>query len=186
MGHLTLIIGCMFAQKTTEILRRIRRFQSIGKRVLVLKYAGDLRYAAESIASHDGEMCQARVVKELAELNTEIYNKEYDVVVIDEGQFFKDLLQKVKEWTDSIDGLHVIVAGLDGDSERRPFGDLLNLICLAEEVKRLSAYCKMCRDGTEAHFTKWIGDTNKDGQVCVGGADNYMPVCRKHWLSPNA
>jgi thymidine kinase len=36
MGHLTVLMGCMFAQKTTELLRRIRRFKAIGYKVLVV------------------------------------------------------------------------------------------------------------------------------------------------------
>lgn len=184
MGYLTLIIGCMFAQKTTELLRRIRRFQSIGKRVLVVKKLGDNRYSDNAISSHDGESCLAKTVDRLAEVDEEVSSGSIDVVVIDEGQFFEDLVDRVVEWTDRCPHpIHVIVAGLDGDSERQPFGKLLELVCHAEEVLRLSAYCKMCGDGTEAHFTKWIGERQKGDQVTVGGAEAYAPVCRQHWLS---
>lgn len=177
-------MGCMFAQKTTELLRRIRRFQSIGKQVLVVKKRGDDRYRNDAIASHDGESCIAKTVDRLAEVDEEVSSGTVDVVVIDEGQFFEDLVARVVEWTDNCPHpIHVIVAGLDGDSERRPFGRLLELVCYAEEILRLSAYCKMCGDGTEAHFTKWIGEGQKNGQVSVGGAEAYAPVCRLHWLS---
>ena len=55
MGRITLLIGCMFAQKTTELLRRVRRYKSIGYKVLVVNYIADRRYGKECIASHDKE-----------------------------------------------------------------------------------------------------------------------------------
>ncbi len=182
MGHLTLIMGCMFAQKTTEILRRIRRYQSIGYRVLVINYRGDTRYGSDCIASHDKDTFAAISLEHLDQLGQEYPNislADYDVVVIDEGQFFRDLLGFVSKWVDTLP-LHVVVSGLDGDAARRPFGQLLELIPHAEEVVRLSAYCASCKDGTVAHFSKRIVASAE--QVLIGGADSYIPVCRKHYL----
>jgi len=59
MGHLTVLMGCMFAQKTTELLRRIRRSKAIGHKVLVVNYVGDTRYGTDRIASHDVDSCDA-------------------------------------------------------------------------------------------------------------------------------
>lgn len=180
MGHLTVIIGCMFAQKTTELLRHIRRYKSIGFRVLVVNYAHDTRYGTNVIASHDLDTVPAKSVERLSELPEDIATA-YDVIVIDEGQFFEDLRSKVSELVDNNDKLQIVVSGLDGDASRRPFGQMLDLIPLAETVLRLSSYCCLCRDGTSAHFTKKIGGS-KDATVEVGAADKYIPVCRRHWL----
>jgi thymidine kinase len=109
---------------------------------------------------------------------------DFDVVVIDEGQFFPDLFEKVTSWADT-QPLHIIVCGLDGDSERKPFGDMLRLIPHAEKVERLTAYCAECRDGTIAHFSKRFVKPalpTTDGQVAVGAGDMYRPVCRRHFL----
>jgi thymidine kinase len=77
----------------------------------------------------------------------------------------------------------VIVVGLDGDSDRRPFGDILSLIPLADSVMKLSALCKRCSDGTEGHFTALVADKEgKKEQIYVGGADKYLPMCRRHYL----
>ena len=178
MGHLTLLIGCMFAQKTTELIRRIRRYKAIGYNVLVVNYSGDTRYGTNKIISHDTESNDAICVTRLAEVGTQVASGTYQVLIIDEGQFYSDLYPCVKIWADTLP-IHIVVTGLDGDSDRRPFGDILKLIPLAEEVERLSALCSVCKDGTLAHFSKAL--ILKEEQVSIGGANCYVPVCRKHY-----
>ena len=178
MGYLTLILGCMFAQKTTELLRRVRRYRSIGYKVLVVNFAHDTRYGEGCIASHDIDKVPALQVERLSEV-PESELGDHKVLVIDEGQFYPDLLEKVADWADRFADLHIVVSGLDGDAERRPFGQMLQLVPHAEEVMRLSAYCSRCADGTLAHFSKKIAGGAE--QVEIGAADKYIPVCRRHF-----
>ena len=179
MGRLTILMGCMFAQKTTELLRRIRRYEAIGYKVLVVNYAQDTRYGTHQIVSHDRTSCDATTVLTLSEVEADVRSTTYQVVVIDEGQFYGDLYECVTRWADTT-GVHLVVAGLSGDSDRTPFGDLLRLIPMAEEVELLTAFCSVCRDGTTACFSKCI--KAKAQQVEIGGADAYVPVCRRHYL----
>lgn len=180
MGHLSLIIGCMFAQKTTELLRRVRRYQSIGYKVLVANYVADTRYGTNRIASHDKEFEQAICVERLALLEDMVRSGTYQVLAIDEGQFFPDLFDKVTAWADELP-IHIVISGLDGTSSRDPFGDILRLIPHAEEVERLSAFCAVCRDGTVAVYSQYVASFHKH-DVLVGGAESYRPVCRTHYI----
>lgn len=180
MGYLSLIIGCMFSQKTTELLRRVRRYKSIGYKVLIINFINDTRYGKECIASHDKELEKAICVGQLAEIDALLREGGYQVVAIDEGQFFPDLYPYITAWADQLP-IHIVVAGLDGTSERQPFGDMLRLIPHAEEVERATAYCAVCRDGTIAVYSKYKGSDSKD-TVAIGGADLYQPVCRAHFL----
>lgn len=183
MGHLTLLIGCMFAQKTTELLRRVRRYKSIGYKVLVVNFIGDTRYGEECIASHDKEVEKAACVEQLRSVDHLVRSGEYNVIAIDEGQFFTDLHEYVTKWADELP-VHIVISGLDGTSERTQFGDMLRLVPHAEEVERLSAFCSVCRDGTVAVFSKYFGEAPKDENgVAIGGAEAYRPVCRKHFLT---
>ena len=52
-GRIELIIGPMFAGKSTELLRRVKRHEISGSRCLRIKYAGDNRYSDDSISTHD-------------------------------------------------------------------------------------------------------------------------------------
>jgi thymidine kinase len=180
MGHLSLIIGCMFAQKTTELLRRVRRYQSIGYKVLVANYVADTRYGKDRIASHDKEFEKAVCVERLEMLEEMVQSGAYQVLAIDEGQFFSDLFEKITTWADELP-IHIVISGLDGTSDRRPFGDILRLIPHAEEVERLSAFCAVCRDGTVAVYSQYVAAVSKD-DVHIGAAESYRPVCRKHYL----
>ena len=104
-----------------------------------------------------------------------------DLVIVDEAQFFPDLKQFVEYASDHL-GKDVLVVGLDGDAERRPFGQILDCIPLADTVTKLKAFCKMCGDGTEAIFSLCRRHQEKTEHVLVGGAETYEAVCRKHYL----
>ena len=100
-------------------------------------------------------------------------------MILDEGQFFNDLLEFVK----AVERLNkiVIIAGLDGDSERKPFGKLLQCIPLCDSVVKLTALDMIKKDGTPAIFSKRIKEDNKS-RVLVGGKDLYKAVSRENYL----
>ena len=193
MGHLTVIIGCMFAQKTTELVRRIRRYRSIGYNVLVVNSHRDTRYplggegvgagvgaGGGHIVTHDEKREEAVMARTLSEVDEAVRSGRFQAVVVDEGQFFPDLFGCVTRWADEVAGMDVVVGGLDGTFQREPFGDMLRLIPHAEEVLRLSALCAHCRDGTKAVYSR--RRVQADGQeVLVGAAEAYEPVCRRHY-----
>nr|XP_048307830.1 thymidine kinase, cytosolic isoform X5 [Myodes glareolus] len=94
------------------------------------------------------------------------------VIGIDEGQFFPDIVEFC-EWMANA-GKTVIVAALDGTFQRKAFGNILNLVPLAESVVKLTAVCMECF--REAAYTKRLG-MEKEVEV-IGGADKYHSVCR--------
>ena len=171
-----IIIGPMFSGKSTELYRRINRFHSIGKRVLIVNHQNDTRTAG--ISTHDGREYSAIKCSHLMNLK-DILN--YDVIGIDEAQFFSDLYEFICniEKTDK----KVVVAGLDATSDRVPFGDynILKTIPLCNSIVKLNALCMVSNDGTLASFTKRISDDQ--GEVCIGANDKYIAVCRKHFLT---
>lgn len=184
MGRISLLIGCMFAQKTTELIRRIRTYRAIHQRILVINYSKDTRYGQNCISSHDKEKEYAMSVENLKDIEEWIRLSNYQVIAIDEAQFFPDLYECITKWADEFP-IHFIIAGLDGNSDRQPFGDILRLIPHAEDLQRLTSLCSICRNGTIANYSKYIGKQNKDTEteIVIGGADLYQPVCRTHYLS---
>ena len=107
--------------------------------------------------------------------------KKADAVFINEGQFFPDILESVKQMVER-DKKHVYICGLDGDFKREVFGDLLRLIPFSDRVVKLQSLCVYCRNGEKAIFSHRI--TNEKGQVVIG-SDNYVPLCRSHYLESN-
>ena len=181
-GKLELIIGNMFSGKSSELIRRINITKSIHKKILVINFAGDNRYSSNSVATHDQTKISCLKLTKLSELNESLIS-QYDSIFIDEGQFFTDLVPIVTKMVDHYHK-HVVISGLDGDSDRNMFGDIIKLIPICDKVDKLKAYCNKCNDGTYAPFTMAIKKISKSPNVVdIGGSDKYLPVCRYHFFN---
>lgn len=174
MGYLELIIGPMFSGKSSRLIQIIRKYKVLNKSVLVIKPIIDNRYSHNShIITHDKsiEDCVSRFkLSEVLDIDP------YEVIIIEEGQFFPDIYEKVLEWCKT---KKVYVAGLIGSAQKNLFGNLYLLTPHADEIVFLKAMCKICCDGTPAPFTKKL--VTNDLVVEVGGDDLYVAVCRKHF-----
>lgn len=183
---LELILGCMFASKSTELIKRANRYKSIGKKILAINCAINKRYNTNKISTHDNNTLDCAIVQKLSEIfetdNNKVLYYNADVILIEELQFFKDAFQFVTRAVDK-DKKIVICAGLDGDYKREPFPVISQLIPHADKTIKLTAFCKICSDGTPAIFTKKINTISKTNmQIFVGGKNMYIPVCRNHYL----
>jgi len=176
-GQIQLIFGPMFSGKSTELIRRLKRYQVAQYEVLIVKYAKDVRYDEGGIATHCGQTLPAVSATVLEELTDKA--EQFDVIGIDEGQFFADVV----EWCETMAnmGKIVLVAALDGTFQRKPFCDILSLVPLAEEVTKLSAVCMNCFK--DAAFSKRISSGDGEKVEVIGGADKYMAVCRSCYYS---
>ncbi|XP_053489931.1 thymidine kinase, cytosolic isoform X1 [Ictalurus furcatus] len=169
-GQIQVIFGPMFSGKSTELMRRVRRFQVAQYNCLVIKYARDTRYSDTGMATHDKNTMEAVPANCLRD----VYSRALQacVIGIDEGQFFPDTVEFCEAMANM--GKTIIVAALDGTFQRKPFGNILNLVPLAESVVKLNAVCMQCFK--EASYTKRLG-AEQEVEV-IGGADKYQAVCR--------
>eukprot|EP00828_Plagiopyla_frontata_P003738 TRINITY_DN11212_c0_g1_i2.p1 TRINITY_DN11212_c0_g1~~TRINITY_DN11212_c0_g1_i2.p1 ORF type:complete len:227 (+),score=39.48 TRINITY_DN11212_c0_g1_i2:209-889(+) len=171
-GKIELIAGPMFAGKSSELLRQVKRYRHAKKKCLLVNYIEDTRYTDDDcITTHDLEQLKAMKVMKLEELK-EIY-KKYDVIAIDEGQFFSDI--DIYSEVFANDGKIVLIAALDSTFQRKGFGKICNLIPLCEQITKLTSICVYCYEA--ASFTKRIVESNE--VELIGGAEMYRPVCRK-------
>ncbi|TYI55833.1 hypothetical protein E1A91_D11G167800v1 [Gossypium mustelinum] len=180
-GEIHVIIGPMFAGKTTSLLRRIRSERNNGRNVAMIKSSKDTRYAIDSVVTHDGVKFPCWALPDLTSFRHNVGEDAYeklDVIGIDEAQFFEDLYDFCCKAADN-DGKTVILSGLDGDYLRRSFGSVLDIIPLADTVTKLTARCEVC--GKKAFFT--FRKTAATQTELIGGADLYMPVCRQHYVN---
>ncbi|GAM26538.1 hypothetical protein SAMD00019534_097130 [Acytostelium subglobosum LB1] len=179
-GKIQVILGPMFSGKTTELIRRIKRFNFANKKCLVIKYSRDTRYNGGEtqdniLFTHDKLNYTALPCTKLEEARLHV--KDYDVIGIDEGQFFTDVVPFSEELANN--GKTVIVAALDGTFQRNPFGTVLDLVPKSEMVTKLSAVCMICFK--DAPFSKRI--VQDDRVELIGGADKYISVCRECYHS---
>ena len=177
--RLEIILGCMYSGKSTELLRRTARYESIGKKILLINHSLDTRSEEDVIRTHNKETRVAIKTDKLEYVTTLSGFEECDVIGIDEAQFFPDL----REFIISIESLNkvIIVAGLDGDFKRRPIGQVLDIIPLCDEVIKLSAMDMIDKDGSPAIFSKRI--VSDEDQVLIGATDSYVAVSRKNYIT---
>lgn len=173
-GSLTLIIGPMYAGKTTKLLDLIKVNKH--KSLLIFNHESDTRYNKSSITTHDNKSEECIPIKKVASiLENELLNTRQHIF-IDEGQFFDDLYDNVLKLVNM--GKDVYISGLDGDFKQEPFGngDILKLIPHSDEFYKLTSKCYYCKNS--APFTKRLCDSKE--QVIVGSTSIYQPVCRQH------
>lgn len=180
-GRIEVITGPMFAGKTEELLRRVRRAMIAGQHVTVLTHAIDTRSGPNRIASHIGSDAPSVALASAAEI-ADAVSDATEIVAIDEAHFFGTTL------VDAVDqlaarGKVVLVAGLDVTFEGEPFEPLPTLMALAERVDKLTAICTAC--GEEAVFHMRVqpatASTTELDAGHVGGAEKYQARCRRHF-----
>lgn len=148
-------------------------------KILVINSKKDTRVKNNKIQTHDGLKYDAHKVNDLElDLIQDILKYNYDTVCIDEAQFFNNLEIFVKKLL--MHNIHVVVAGLNGDTNQQKFGFILDLIPIANKITKLSGICTVCNDGTPGDFTTIKPNIIKKDQVLVGDNNLYICVCRKH------
>jgi thymidine kinase len=177
---LEIVLGPMFSGKSSYAISYIRRHLAIGKHVVAIKPNIDNRYTEESvIVTHDKEQipCILWNIDDPLSFTTSVVMA--DCIVIEEAQFLKGLESFVNILIRS-KRKQILIVGLDGDSNQQKFGDILECIPLADTVRKLNAFCHICKDGTQAPYTKKIIEDGCQDQVNVGSHDKYAAVCLKH------
>lgn len=174
MSKIELIIGPMFSGKTSELIRRINRYIIKKKKCLVINHHKDIRYSDNNcIVSHNNISLEGLKLNNLNQ-NINIM-LEYDVVGIDEAQFFDEIdLVETTEFLAN-NGKIVIIAGLNSDFNRKSFDSISAIIPKVDTLDILYAICINCNN--DASFTK---KKIKSNQIIeIGGIELYEPVCRK-------
>jgi thymidine kinase len=171
-GRVEVITGGMFSGKSEELVRRLRRAVIAGQKVQVFKPVTDHRNPGERLVTRDNRELEAVTVATAGELGRRV-EPETDVVGIDEAQFFEaDLVELADRLADR--GVRVIVAGLDLDYLRRPFGPMHLFLARAEFVDKMHAVCVRC--GGTAHYSQRIAGGGD--QILVGDGEAYEARCR--------
>jgi len=188
-GYLELFIGPMFSGKTSKLLEIYKQNIFCEIPIIVINHSLDTRYHQTYLSTHDKIMIPCIQTTDLLKiwnyndlenpLDEELMKihfqfREAKVVLINEGQFFQDLLQCIEELL--AEKKKIYICGLDGDFERKKFGNLLDLIPLCDKVTKMNSLCGICKDGKPGIFSLRL---TKEKQQLLIGTDNYIPVCRE-------
>ena len=170
-GWIEVICGSMFSGKTEELIRRLKRAKIANLKTEIFKPALDIRFHIENIVSHDENFIQSTPIDNSQTIL--LLASGVDVIGIDEAQFFDDLLPEVCDQL-ALRGTRVIVAGLDMDYSRKPFGQMPFLLAKADYITKLHAICVKCGNIANYSYRK----SNLDKLVLLGEMDIYEPRCR--------
>ena len=179
-GYLELAIGPMFASKTSWLIRLYNQYKVFTNNIVVINYISDKRYESSStnkLYTHDQVTIPCHFTSELSSVTID---DDIEVILVNEGQFFNNIVEWTKNMVDN-KNKKVYICGLDGDYKRERFGSLLELIPLCDKVTKITALCGVCKDGTKAIFTRRTTDSTE--QVLIGEKDHYLPVCRKCYIN---
>ena len=171
-GRIELISGPMFSGKSTRLIGVIRKFTYKDKKTIMVKYFADKRFTEKSeVVTHDLLKYDSIECKNLREHIEKL--KQYDVIGIDEGQFFNDLVEVCEEL--ALMKKTIIIAALNGDFRMEPFPVIAKIIPKADKIKLLKAYCFNCHK--DAKFSLRIVQSNET--VLIGAGEAYKPACRE-------
>ena len=180
---LHLIIGCMMSGKTSKLIELSNKYRCNHK-ILGINHILNKRYNTDKIITHDKKNGDFDFEIKLDKLDDLIINEYFSyyqqskIIVIDELQFFENSYQFIYNAVE-IDNKIVIASGLNGDSNKKLFGDVSKLTTIADDIIFLTANCKC---GKKAIFSKRI--TKITSQILVGDSNDYIPVCRSCFKIP--
>jgi thymidine kinase len=197
-GYLEIILGPMYASKTTRLVEIYNQCRFCDIPVVAINHNIDNRYDQQSsIVTHDQTKIpciKTNSLKNIWNADIKVFSdetinssqdsdsclitKKSNVILINEGQFFDDLYEVVNDMINN--GKRVYVCGLDGDFERKKFGQILDLIPLCDKVTKLTSLCSKCKNGTPGIFSMRL--TNEKEQTIIGSS-NYIPVCRECYVA---
>lgn len=192
-GYLELVIGPMMSGKTTEALM-FATSKSAHYKVLYIDYIDAnnrvTKGGGTDLSTHNQALTviPSNIDRVRTERLSSVDVSSYQVIVVDESNFYPDLLSVVDQWVNQ-EGKHLLVVGLDGNYRQQPFGQILDLIPICDSVRKINSECSACiedikQEGYQpvgsypAPFTKRLGTSTQ--VKLIGGSESYQSVCRKH------
>ncbi len=177
-GWIEVICGPMFAGKSEELIRRVKRIQYAKKKVVVFKPSIDNRYSESEVVSHNKRSVKSVNISSSADVMEHIGDDVY-AVAFDEVQFMDEgIVEVCKVLADR--GIRVICAGLDNDFKGEPFSFMPKLLCIAEYVTKLNAICMKC-GGIATRTQRLVNGEPayyEDPIVIIGASEAYEARCR--------
>lgn len=167
MGNINVYSGPMKSGKTQEMLNEYKRQLIAGKKVKMFKPKMDTRTIG-LVAARSGIDIPAIEITRISDLE----KYDADVYCIDEFQLLKGNVDVIREMADH--GKKFFIAGLNLTAEKKPFGKMADLLCIADNINMLTAVCDCCKND-DAVYSYYKG--GKDQEIVIGDKE-YLSLCR--------
>lgn len=189
MAKLYFKFGAMGCSKTAQALITKFNYEERNMKVLLLKPAIDNRDGANTVKSRIGLQNEAIAIRE----NEDVYKTYFerysdrDVVIVDECQFLTP--EQVDQLAQIVidRNIPVLCFGLSTDFTTHLFPGSKRLFEIAESITEIKSVCTC---GAKATVNARIDEAGRivteGSQVCIGGNDRYVAMCRRCWLKRRA
>lgn len=168
MGDINVYTGPMKCGKSQQILNEYKKQLIAGKKVRMFKPTIDTRAGKDVVASRNGIDIPAININKISDLE----KYDADVYCIDEFQFLKGNVKIIEQMAS--EGKKFFIAGLNLTAEKKPFGKMPDLLCIADNVQMQKAICDNCKN-ENAIYTYYKG--GKDTDIVIGDSQ-YKVLCR--------
>ena len=155
MGDINVFSGPMKCGKSMQIINEFNRQLVTGKNVMIFKPKIDDRMGSNLIGTRDGKKIEANNIEKINELQ----NYNADIFFIDEFQFLDGDVKVIEEMAEK--GKKFFIAGLNLTSEKKPFGKMGDLLCIADNVKMMTSICEICKNDN-AVYSYFKGNKTED------------------------
>lgn len=182
MASLHFHYAAMNSGKSTHLLQVAHNYKERGMKTLIIKPVIDTR-DGDNVTSRIGLSHPAIMVEQTCDLYSLVLMHEpVDCVLVDEAQFLAK--EQVAHLASIVDILNIPVMcyGLLSDSNGELFPASAELIIMAEHIVEHKTICWCGRKATMNMRIDESGQKVFGDQVCIGGNDRYISVCRKHWI----
>ncbi len=183
---ITLIVGPMFAGKTTHLIKNYNHLSDDEKtKAIFVKYSGDNRYSSDDVViTHDNLSAKCKTIS--GDCISKIYDilRDHDYIFIDEIQFFQNveiLEELANESLHQSSPKHIYLSGLNGTYCKTAFANMNLLYPIADNIIHVRGMCNHCSNEKSSYSFKKVSKPG-DGIVDIGGADKYLAVCRKCFI----
>lgn len=155
MGDINVFSGPMKCGKSMHIINEFNRQLITGKNVMIFKPKLDDRIGTDIIGTRDGRKIQANNIETIEDLQK--YNA--DVFFIDEFQFLDGNVKVIEQMAEK--GKKFYIAGLNLTSDKKPFGKMGDLMCIADNIKMMTSICEICKNDN-AVYSYFKGKKDND------------------------
>lgn len=181
MAKLYFYYGAMGSSKTANALMAEYNYAERGQKALLAKTNIDTRDGANIIHSRIGLEKECILLSEVCSMKDEEI-KNYDAVIVDEIQFAtRAQVDRLAEIVDQLN-VPVLCYGLRSDFQLNLFEGSERMLAIADEIREIKTVCWCGKKATcNARYNK-DGIVRTGSQVMLGANDDYIALCRKHFL----
>ena len=185
MAKLYFKFGAMGCSKTAQALITKFNYEERGMKVLLLKPSIDKRDGETIVRSRIGLKAEAIAVPGEENLY-DLYvneNKDCNVIIVDECQFLApDQVDQLSQIVMDYD-VPVLCFGLSTDFLTHLFPGSRRLFEIADSIAEIKSVCKCgCKATVNARLDDNGNVVFSGDQVCLGGNERYVAMCKKCWL----